>query len=244
MLSTRHFSALISSLLFSTTALAGEGFYMGAGVGYGTLDTKVRVHEIAPNALVPTNTVSQEYDESKGKAVGQVHGGYEWIFLTQSMTFSVAAEAFVDFQSRDFNSSTVVVPNPLFPNEKITKFTKFTVDNTYGLSIKPGIFISNNIMTYLDIGVVYMQFKDIETDLVEYSNKNLYGLRTGVGIQWLVTKDFSIDLSWAIDSYDEFHEAEVASGEGTSSQVDEQIFFESISNNRFLLDFNYYFDFQ
>jgi len=252
MLSTRHLSAVISSFLISTTALAGEGFYVGAGVGYGTLDTKIRVHELAPNIPTPTDIITQDHNTDEGSAIGQIHAGYQWIFLTQSMTFSLAAEGFIDFQSRDYDLSSTSIPNPLLPTNVVTKRTSFKVENTYGLSIKPGVFLTNNIMTYLDIGIVFMQFSDIKTDFGittvdeqfgHYGDKDRVGLRTGIGLGWLVTKQFTVDLSWAIDSYEDFHESRVVTGEGTINQIDEQIKFNDISNNRFLLDFNYYFDF-
>jgi len=251
-MSLRHISSVFGILmgLHSVSTLAGEGWYAGAGVGWSQTGFELTSESSSPNRATPITFLNFEESTTQNNVIGQVHGGYQWLFLGERTVFSLAAEVFIEFPYQNLDLDTTYAND--FGLELPYSF-RAKAENVYGISLKPGLFVTNNLLFYLDLGGVYTPLGGIETNLNSpallqpegsYDEQNLFGIRAGGGVQFLVTKQFSINLSYARDWYDSFSARRLTSASGSEGDVDatfEEIKFNDFFNERALLDFNYYF---
>ena len=127
-----------------------------------------------------------------------------------------------------------------------------TVQNAYGLIVKPGVSITDNFNLFVEGGIAYSQLKDISYDrtfasgrtfITEYDNENLFGYRFGLGGQYVLTENFVAELSWALTYYDGFsqHGTTNASDTGEIS-AEGTPDLNAIRTNQVFLNLNYYFE--
>jgi len=67
----------------------------------------------------------------------------------------------------------------------------------YGLSIRPGFLVSDNLLLYTRIGFVRSRFDDNATD----TNVNLNGLRLGLGTEFALSNNLNARLDWVYTNY-------------------------------------------
>ena len=238
----------IFTISFSAfSALAGEGFYVGAGGGWGEFSTDFKSTGISPNLDPPGKATFDTEGLDSNSGVGEIHVGFRKLFLGNSLVYSFAIEGFAEFQERDLSAHALIDASP----QNIDYALDATSNYTFGVTIEPGIFVTNSVMLYLDVGLAYMQLRDIHSYIEDenldlpagsFDNENMFGLRAGAGVEWLLTKQLSLDFSWAIDSYEGFSLTRDLSDDPYDPGFNyEKVTFDSPQNNRFLLAFDYYF---
>lgn len=241
---------ILSSSLYSVAVTAGEGFYVGIGGGWAEFKSDVKSQSISPNDDPVGITDLANQGVTKNSGLGEAHAGYKKLFLGDQLVYSLAIEVFAELQDRDLTVNAI--------NEKNRPETEYILttssDYTFGISIEPGLFVTNNLMLYLDAGVTYIRLDDIKSSIESdndgitlpngsFGSENRFGLRAGVGIEWLLTKQLSLDLSWAIDFYNEFslNRALTTLPPEHSNYIYEDTTVSNLQNSRFLLAVDYYF---
>ena len=173
--------------------------------------------------------------------------GYQWLIPLSYGLASFAVELAGEFQSTTFEESAM----PPFSVFKSPITAEMTFDSSAILSIKPGYFITNNLLIFAELGAVYTLVSDIKTDagnrspvdpsymrFGEYDDESLGGFRVGAGINFLVTKSISIEASWRYTTYSDFTKMR----ELTDLGQEEKFEVSDISTQQAFLGFHYYFN--
>lgn len=236
----RLFTFLIS-FCCATISMAGEGWYVGAGALYTDLMADLTYKETR------TGTTLLQFGEHSNHEEfgGQVHAGYQWLIPLSLGLASFAVEVAGEFQS-----NTLTEVHPSIPPAVTSPFSvEMTLGDSVLITAKPGYFITNNIMVYAEVGPIYSQFRDIKSDsgtransgyiqYGDYGNTELWGIRAGAGINFLVTKLLTIEAGWRYTGYSDFSEKMTiipSSGTTANFTVDD------INTEQAYLGLHYYF---
>lgn len=174
--------ALIASAIlatFSSLALANGGsfapapapqcvgnFYAGIGVSRDNvhLDTNLtnNIFGLVPTAagIVPVlGSYSRDFDWSAEGVGGTLFGGYNMVFQNR---YTLAAEVFGSISSADgdfnINSNLNLTPAVL-GSAALTEHGDIKMNSTFGVSLLPGIKVTDSTTTFIRIGYAISHFK-------------------------------------------------------------------------------------
>jgi opacity protein-like surface antigen len=205
---TRRLSLLLSGLVCSSMSYAGEGFYVGAAATYNQVDSKLKYSNRDFTVSPPLTFTYFDKNIDESNAGGKVSAGYQWLIPLNQMLTSFALEGYANFWSKDVKETSPTL-EPV-PGKFNASTFEYRFQNSFGITAKPGIFLTNNLLAFGEIGADYMLVKDIELDkgplyttspgisrFQTFDNSNLWGLRLGAGLQYLVTKQISVEAAWS-----------------------------------------------
>ena len=242
----------ISIVIFSTSSSAMEGFYVGGGANYNWLNADYTANNYIIDTVFGRDDVGHgSGDFSGNNAGGQVVAGYTWGYFNKccEQLFFVSLEGFAEFYSIKGDAAWESPQVTLTLDQNLEAKLK----NGFGVSLKPGMMLTDSMSVFGIVGYVYSQLDDIvyDTDLKLYNNagvsdfdkKGLSGLRLGLGSQYHMTENLVAELSWAINFYQDYdHLNEYNTGQVGGSTYYEDVEINSIMNNQVFLNLIYYFD--
>ncbi|WP_419420836.1 outer membrane protein [Legionella sp. D16C41] len=166
------------------------GFYIGASTGPEGALFYQRSHVTRPNFFGTGgfNVIDKEHFAGTG-VFGSLFGGYGWAFNR----FYLALEANANISSLEYK-----LVNDEYLHGNFLK-TTFTVKRSYGASLLPGYFLSENTLFYGRVGYLNGRVKIHEgaDPSIHSSNNDLNGIRFGLGLrhafapQWIAMMDYS-----------------------------------------------------
>lgn len=208
------FISLISLISLSLSTPCFSGFYVGAGGGLegASFSQKSRVIGASNGTPVDVN-VTGAFDVLATNHLagvggfGTVFGGYEW----RRNQYYVAGELNANLSSLKYS-----LTNDEFIHQNFAQ-TSFTMKTSEGISILPGIFLTNSTLLYGRIGYANGRLKIFEgaDPSIENSINNLSGVRYGLGMsqeitpQWAFRLDYSQINYRSVKSYTSFPSAGV-----------------------------------
>lgn len=195
-------------------------FYLGAGISrdrglFKTDETAVYVDPVAPNL---TYGINKNFDWSGDGIDGELFAGYGITFQDH---YYVALEGFGDITSNraNFNKSAALFTiNPATVLTSAASSAKFQQDWSAGISVIPGVKITDSTMLFARIGWIISKFKlNGVIDTVDIfnlgngpfptfynNNKNLNGVQLGIGLQAMVTTNVAVRTEWDWSRFQNF----------------------------------------
>jgi opacity protein-like surface antigen len=156
----------------SSVAFAGsfDGPFVQAGIGFSNAQTKVNTHW--PDTNIDTKVNDSSF-------IGQIAGGY-----SQSWgQFSLAASAY--YVIGDQKAGSIYMSTPQYG----VNTYEFKNKNTWGITIDPGINLSESALAYLKLGYGQTTGKGTEVfENVTYTYDQTYGgFSYGAGVKYRLT---------------------------------------------------------
>lgn len=179
----------LSTLLFPLSSYA-NGFYAGVGIGRDTanFDQKLTINS---TAFVADN------DANGSGALGTVFAGYSWLFNK----FYLASELNAALSSIDHHSYVSSTTVPAF-----TLNNRYAIANTVGISLLPGIKITDASLIYGRLGYVRSQLK-IDSQINNSTTSDTHyldGFRYGVGLETQFTRNLGLRLEYDHTDYQSY----------------------------------------
>lgn len=189
------------SFVPATTAAATQsgGFYLGAGFGRQTAESSVAMQTANFLTANPTDSINRNFDWAADNVDVHLLAGYQFIFADK---FTLAAEVFgaISTFSGDYSQTPTInytgVGN--VPSGNAT----FRLTGSVGVSVLPGYQITPDTILFSRIGWVNGYFKLNDSlnngGSVFFGNQaisigtNKSGLELGLGMDTLISQDFSI----------------------------------------------------
>lgn len=197
-----HASRFVLALIVS--CYAGTSFanhyYAGIGVGYDSTNFH-KTLQVYENG----NTVYDKTDNLNGNGLfANLLAGYSWNFGRHWM---LATEVNGALSSLEYHGN--------YSDQNLENGSsrgKFTIDKSYGLSLLPGYFLTDNVPLYLRLGVVRGNFKysEYKTDLVTGNTHGLTdsqwltGIKYGVGIAAPVVNNIQLRIEYDCIQYNTY----------------------------------------
>jgi outer membrane immunogenic protein len=188
---SRTSNTIASTLLLlslSSSAWCQHGFYLGIGGGPDIADYKQSSTVVSPRDFNVKDTTHL----SGTGLFGSLFGGYAWNYRQ----LYLAAEANIFISSLDFQSSNSEFIHKNFSN------TDYKLQQGFGFSLLPGYQVTNTTLFYGRVGYSNDQFKISTTDVsLANVNRNLNGLRLGLGVNQALSQNFSVRMEYGHVSY-------------------------------------------
>ena len=191
-------------IVFSNSVFAGEGFYLGLGLGPENADFKQKAHIARPRDF---DTIDKTHHAGKG-GFGSLFGGYEYRFSKCGSEcrcgsgckcgnmLSLAGELNLDISSVKFKSF-----NNEFLHQNFNK-AAYKMRHSFGASLLPGIVITNCTLLYARLGYVSRKFKLQTTEItLPSTDRTRSGFRYGLGIKQDITDHFALRLDYSETAY-------------------------------------------
>lgn len=180
-------------LLLISSSFA-QGLYVGLGSGLEganfTQDAHVKQQE---NQKVNFDVIDKQHQAGTG-VFGSIFIGYGLNYCR----FYLAGELNANASTVEFKSSNSEFIHKTFSN------TYYKIRRSYGISLIPGLVLSNLSLLYARIGHVVGNFEISTTDLsLENQNKLLNGRRYGIGIKQSFYNRFSFIIDFSHIDYDQ-----------------------------------------
>lgn len=212
-----------ATLLVSSLPCWGTcGFYVGLGAGAENIDFRQNAHIENPGN---ENILDKTHFSGKG-AFGSVFAGYGESFSGcgcpfDEMNFYLAGEINADVSSVKFKSHNNELTHQNFNH------ASYKMPYGFGLSLLPGIEITECSLLYARLGYVNRNLKIATTEnTLPNTKKRLSGFRYGIGIKQSITEDFSIRLDFSQSLYQKLK----IFGLDTASNVSKRTFITPILN--------------
>jgi opacity protein-like surface antigen len=183
-------TGIAASILFalSTPALAVPGFYLGAGVG----PQFANIHQDSSVTAPGSFDVINKSQVAGAAPFVNFFGGYGWHFKR----FYFAGEANADISSDSSSLSNGDYVHNSFIN------TKYKMYNSFGLSILPGLNITDSSVFYARLGYEAGSFRVVTSD-ISLKNINVYlsGFRYGFGLKETLCPNLAMRMEYSHVSY-------------------------------------------
>lgn len=176
----------VSLLLFSP--VCWSQFYAGVGIGPEMTVYGQRTHVVNSDINVKNST-----QLSGAGKFASLFGGYGFLFRD---IYYLGAEVNAGISSDDFSSSNKELVHQNFSS------TNYKINSSLGLSVLPGIFITNSTLLYCRLGYSNSHFKISTTDSsLTNMSKNLNGFRYGIGLSQAIFSNFSMRIECSSNLY-------------------------------------------
>lgn len=171
------------------------GFYLGAGLGADSTEYFENAIIQGSNTTGPFNAVNK-VDLSAQGVLGSIFGGYG---ISRGMYY-LAGELNGDLSSAEFKTSNIEFVH------NVVSQTTFKIDQSWGVSILPGILLPETTLLYVRVGYAGGNFK-INTSDTSLANANtmLNGFRAGVGIEKRIYRNFGIIFDYSHIDYSHYN---------------------------------------
>jgi outer membrane immunogenic protein len=174
-----------------------DGFYFGAGFG-------PEAQEFREDAAVAQigNFFVKNHDYKSGRGMfGTIYAGYERYFpvqFTDCISWYLAGEINGNLSSASFESYNKEFVHKNYSN------TDFRVQRSWGVSLLPGVLLTDTTTLYSRIGYSRGRFKVATTDVsLQSLEVGLNGIRYGVGIKHELTDNVSLRMEYSNVGYDD-----------------------------------------
>lgn len=188
----KSYLSLILSML-STVGFAGNGFYVGAGLGpdLAQFNLSSRVSQVQ-NGILNFNV--KNTDELSGTGIfGTLFAGYGFNF---NCNWYLAGELNANLSSLQHTNSNKEFVHLNFSN------TKFKMQHSYGISALPGYMVLDNTLFYGRLGYANGNLKVSTTDSsLANRDKNLSGFRWGLGLRQMLGPQFAVRMEYSQVDY-------------------------------------------
>lgn len=177
---------LTAALLLTLASIPScfAGFYIGGAAGPEGARFRQVAHVVRPGTI---NVIDRENFAGVGM-FGSLFAGYGWVH----QQFYLAGEVNANLSSVHYELS-----NDEYVHLSFAK-TTFTIRNSEGVSLLPGLNLSDNTLFYGRIGYTNGRVKLRDSDpTIQSGTKNCNGVRYGLGIrhhlpkQWTLMMDYS-----------------------------------------------------
>jgi outer membrane immunogenic protein len=176
-----------------------DGFYVGAQVGYDNYSTR-ETTSVAP-ALSLGGTINGNPSVAANGWVGGLFLGYGMYF---SNLYYLGLEVFGNGSGASESHNFTASNGDSYNN-------KFTVGGSYGISLLPGIKLSNATLGYIRLGYNRASMKGQETSTPAgtggtYDSKSQWqgGFNYGLGMETYVYQNFSVRTEYTHTNYSSF----------------------------------------
>lgn len=186
-----------SSILFLFTTSSHAGFYLGASVGPEGAAFSQRSHVVGQgNGALNFNVIATNHFSGTG-VFGSLFGGYAWIHHQ----YYLAGELNGNISSLQYN-----LINDEYVHQNFAK-TYFRMRHSEGVSVLPGIFLSETTLFYGRIGYSNGHLKIVEgaDPSIQNFNRNLPGIRYGVGVRKHLSPRWSVMMDYSQINYRHVH---------------------------------------
>jgi outer membrane immunogenic protein len=164
-----------------------SGLYVGAGVGPEGASFSQKSHVVGFNF----NVVDKEHFSGTG-VFGTLFAGYGVIYNQ----YYLAVEGNANLSSVQYKLS-----NDEYVHRNFVK-TTFTIKNSEGVSLLPGLFLSEDTLLYGRVGYINGRLKIRESDpTIRSMTKNRNGIRYGVGIRHNLTNEWTLMMDYSQINY-------------------------------------------
>jgi outer membrane immunogenic protein len=222
----------ITVILFSglSTSSLASFYYMGVGVGPDMVkfseDAYVRQFQ---NGRMTLN-IKNRSDLAGTGVFGSLFGGYGMKrMLNPKINVYLAGELNATLSSLEHDGL-----NYEFVHQNFSQ-TQFKMKSSYGVSVIPGIYISNNGIFYGRLGYAYGQFKISSTDSsIGDTSKYLNGFGWGLGLQQALLEHLAVRVEFSETYYTRTHTFTLDRGSNTSKYT-------SFKPNRGQVEFGLFF---
>jgi outer membrane immunogenic protein len=188
MLRKTNYAGVLSLLI---TAPSFAGFYVGASAGPEDAAFSQYSHTIGQNPQAAEgqfNVLATNHFSGKG-AFGSIFGGYAWTWGK----YYLAAEA-----NGNLSSVKYELTNHEFLHTNFAA-TTFTIKSSEGVSLLPGLFLSDATLFYGRLG--YSNGRIVLNEGADPSimslRENVDGFRYGVGVRHAITPQWSLMMDYS-----------------------------------------------
>jgi len=197
---------VISSIVLATNVQAQDGFSIGVNTSNGTFSHTIERNTGTPE-IPSITTRTEETDFGYG-----INVGYQ---LRLSDNFYFAGEAFYqgqDIETRNINNILI---------------TELTLNSSYGIKLKSGIYVNEQLSIYGFSGVTTLDF-DINNSYTfapptTQSSADVDEFTVGVGIEYAISDHWSVTAEYSQlndVSFDPIPEVAFDSGKINNNEVD------------------------
>src|SRR6185312_6928870 len=189
----RFTSAVI--LFFLTTGSEASGFYVGGGGGPDVTRFSVTSHvSQIHNGMLAFNV--KNTDETVGTCIfGTLFAGYGKKLGEMNPALNnlyLAGELNANIDSLQHQNSNSEYVHQTFST------TTYRMPYSFGISLLPGYLYQDNTLFYARVGYVNSKFKISTSDIsLTDINRNLSGLRLGLGVQRTLTTHLSLRMEYS-----------------------------------------------
>ncbi len=189
--------SLVSSILILSATSSHAGFYIGASVGPEGASFSQRSHVVGQGQGALNFNVRATTHFSGTGVFGSLFGGYAWIHHQ----YYFAGEFNGNISSVKYN-----LTNDEYIHHNFAK-TYFTMKNSEGISVLPGIFLSEATLFYGRFGYSNGHLKIVEgaDPSIKNFSTSVPGIRYGVGVRQNLTPRWSIMLDYSQINYRHVH---------------------------------------
>lgn len=181
-------ASIISIIGLLTSSCFAQGLYIGLGGGLEGADFTQDATIKKPKAF---DVIDKQHQAGDG-VFGSIFGGYGLNYRC----FYLGAEANLNSSTVEFESS-----NDEFINKNFSQ-TFYKIRRSYGLSLLPGLILSNSTLLYARVGHSVGRLEISTTDKsLHNENKLLDGTRLGFGIKQTFYHQFSFIIDFSHISY-------------------------------------------
>lgn len=197
----------ISSAIVSSNAFAG--FYVGTEAGLKSIYSSTSTNFIVNTSGIPglgnvlhNITLTDHSDRGYGGGDGVVYLGYERDF--QHHLYG-AIEGMAEFNSITANEHSSISFPIIYSGIPITA-QELSIKNSFGLSIVPGVYFTDDLRWFVKAGVVYGRIHSKVTTPITVANEtdNEWGGQYGTGFDYTLTKHWSLRSEMLYTSYGTF----------------------------------------
>jgi outer membrane immunogenic protein len=179
---------IIPVLLLLFSPVCWSQFYAGVGVGPEMTVFGQRTHVVNSNIDVKNST-----QLSGAGKFASIFAGYGFLFRN---FYYLGAEINGGISSDDFSSS-----NKEFVHRNFSS-TTYKMNNSLGISLLPGIFVTDSTLLYCRLGYSNSHFKISTSDSsLNNMSKNLSGFRYGIGLNQAIFSNFSMRIECSSNLY-------------------------------------------
>lgn len=209
-------AALLSGSVMATGAF--DGPYVQLGIGGASTETQTTYPSVLNN-LAGFNTNA---NSTGGSFVGQILGGYSQSFDI----FNIAANVFYNIGNQDSGSNSY---NLTGSNGYLNANQSFKLKNTWGVSIEPGLYVTEKTLGYLKLSYFNSQLNynasyGARVISPSYSESGSYnssssvnGIGYGIGAKQMFTDNIYGFVEYQYVQYDKWNDSGLfGSGYSTS----------------------------
>lgn len=189
--------SLASAVFVLLNTSAHAGFYLGASAGPEGASFSQRAHVVGQgNGALNFNVIATNHFSGTG-VFGSLFGGYAWVH----QQYYLAGEL-----NGNISSVKYRLTNDEYVHQNFAK-TDFTMRQSEGVSALPGILLSETTLFYGRIGYSNGHLKIVEgaDPSIKNINRNVPGIRYGVGIRKHLSPKWSMILDYSQINYRRVH---------------------------------------
>jgi len=165
-----------------------RGFYAGLGVGPEYADFKQGAHVVHPTDVDVKDTTHL----SATGVFGSIFAGYRW----NNKRYYLAGEVAGNASSAEFSSSNYEYVHKSFTN------TAYKIDNSFSVSVLPGLVLNATTFFYTRVGYITGNFKTHTQDTsLANVDKYLSGFLIGFGVQNDISEKLAVRFEYSQANY-------------------------------------------